>query len=133
MTNNIKKFSTLFFLLFQPVFLASVLVLRAFGLISEYLALILIGALSLEAIYLASFIWVKLARTTSHIREMKKEMVDAKEDMADLLRMQRESIYVGHQIKTLQMDLDNLKKTGTIKLSGNGHSRRPHPPTVSHS
>lgn len=132
MVSNIKKFSPILFLLFHPVLLGAVFALWIFGFITEYLALLLIGALSLEAIYIASFIWVKLVRTTGHVREMEKEMVGVKEDMADLLRMQRELIYAGHQIKTLQMDLDALKKAG-IKLSGNGHHRRTHSQAVSHS
>lgn len=132
MANNIKKFGPLLFLLFHPFFLISVFVLKFMEIINEHLAILLIGALSLEAIYLASFIWAKLARTANYLREVEKEMADLREDTADMPRMQRELIYAGHQIKTLQMDLDALKKTGSIKLTGNGH-RRSHPPAMSHS
>ena len=132
MANNIKKFGPLLFLLLHPVFLVSVFVFSFLGIMSEHLGLLLVGLLSLEAIYIASFLWVRLIKTTNHLKKVEKEMTDAKEDTVDLLRMQRELIYAGHQIKTLQMDLDALKKTNTFKLSGNGH-RRTHSQPLPHS
>ncbi|MBI2196624.1 hypothetical protein HYU45_03340 [Candidatus Daviesbacteria bacterium] len=126
MASNIKRYGPLLFLIIHPALLASVFALWFLRFISEQLALLLIGAVSLEAIYIASFIWVKLTRATRGLREMEKEIADMKEDAVDLARVQRELIYAGHQIKTLQMDLDSLKRGNGIKLSGNGHHRRVH-------
>ncbi len=122
MLKNFNKFRTLLFLLIHPVFLVLVFFLGFFGIITEYLAFLLMGALSLEAIYIASFMGVKLRRTVGNLKTIEEEMTAIKEDTTSFLRMQRELIYAGHQIKTLRTELDAIKKGNGIKLSGHGHS-----------
>lgn len=127
MLNNLRKSGPILFFIIQPVILLSVIFLSLFGLISSHLGLLFFGAISLEAIYIAFFIRMKLSKTVSFLKAMESQMSEIKEDTLHAVKLQRELIYAGHQIKTLQMDLDALKKGNGIKLSGNnGHSRRIH-------
>jgi len=127
-----RKFGPVLFFIIQPIILISVIALSSFGLISSQVALLLFSAISLEAIYIAFFIRARLNKAVNRLEDMESKVLGMRENEMDVSRMQRELIYAGHKIKTLQMDLYALKKTGSIKLSGNGH-RRAHSPTVSHS
>ncbi len=133
MIKNLKKLKPFLFLLAHPIILASVFALKFLGVIGEPLALLLTGLVSIEAIYIAFFMKIKLNKTMDNLKEMQQEIQDIREDGESLARMQRELLYAGHQIKSLQMDLDVLKKANSIKISGNGHSRRTHSQAVSHS
>ncbi len=125
MIKKISKFGPILFFIIQPVILLSMITLTLFGRISSQVGLLFFGAISLEAIYIAFFIRMKLNRSVHLLNEVERQLAQVKEDALHAVRMQREVIYAGHQIKTLQMDLEALKK-GIPKLSGSGHSRRIH-------
>ncbi|GEM_PF-2149778 len=132
MIKNLKKFRLFLFLVAHPIILASVFALKFLGVIGEPLTLLLTGLVSIEAIYIAFFMKIKLNKTVGNFKEMQQEIQDVREDGESLARMRRELIYAGHQIKSLQVDLDTLKKANSIKLSGSSHSGRSHSPAVSH-
>ncbi|MDO8577185.1 MAG: hypothetical protein Q7R82_02465 [Candidatus Daviesbacteria bacterium] len=125
--------STTLFLTIHAVILISIFTLRFFGFSTDHLLAAAAALISLEAIYVAFFIRSKANKTECSLRDMEKEIAQFREDTRDAVRAHREILYAGHQIKTLQMDLDVLKKTNSIKLSGNGHSRRIHSQAASHS
>lgn len=134
MLNKFKRLGPLLFFLLHPVFLVSVFALNFLGALGGSSALLLTGLVSVEAIYIVFFIRARLNKTVNRLRDMESEVLDMRENEMDMARMQRELIYAGHQIKSLQMDLDALKRGNGIKLSGgNGHQRRIHSSAVSHS
>jgi hypothetical protein len=124
MLNNFRKLGPILFFIIQPAILLTVIALSLFGIISSQLGLLFFGAISLEAIYIAFFIRMRLSKTASFLKEMCLQIDEVKDEALHAARLQRELIYAGHQIKTLQMDLEALKK-GNPKHFG-GHSRRIH-------
>lgn len=126
MLSNLRRIGPILFFIIQPVILIAAIALSFFGLISGHLALLFFAAVSLEAISIAFFLRAKLNKTVNYLKEIGKDMMEIKEDSMELMRMKRELIYAGHQIKTLHMDLEALKKGSNLKLPGNGHHRRVH-------
>lgn len=86
--------------------------------------------MSLEAIYVALFTKAMTKRVAGNLKEMEKEIGQIRNEAYEATKLQRSLIYAGHQIKTIQGDLDLLKRG--LKSNGNGHHRRPHQ-IISHS
>ena len=124
---------TLVFLIFHAIILTSIFALRYLGFATDHILIIAAALMSLEAIYLALFTKALVNKATGSLKEIKSEMAQIREDALETVKMQRALLYVGHQIKTIQSDLDVLKKRNELKSSGNGHHRRPQGPIVSHS
>lgn len=125
MTKYFSKFGPILFFIIQPLLLITVATLSFFGMISGPLALLFFGAVSLEAIYIAFFIRMKLNKTVNFLKLMEEQMREIKAETLDTVRMHRELIYAGHRIKTLQMDLEAVKKGTGVKITAT-HPRRIH-------
>lgn len=82
--------------------------------------------LSVEAIYLAIFIQMSVNRNTESLEEVEEDIEDIQEEASEEEEAHRVLLHIGQQMRTIQHDLDNLKKSGILKTNGNGHHNRIH-------
>lgn len=108
-------------LVIHTLFFAGIFALRKFGLTTDYLLLILTTVVSLEAIYLSIFIQMTVNRNTESLEEVEEDIEDIQEESDQDEETHKVFIHIVQQMKTIQQDLDNLKKSGVMKSSGNGH------------
>lgn len=118
---------TAIFLIIHVIVLFSIFALRALGVATDYILVTAVAVMSIETIYMALFTKAVVNKTSDSLNEIKREMAQIREDAYDTAKLQRALIYAGHQIKTIQGDLDLLKKGSQFKSNGNGHHRRAHP------
>lgn len=123
----------LVFLIFHAIILTSIFTLRYLGFATDHILIIAAALMSLEAIYLALFTKAIVNKVAGSLKEIERGMTQIREDALETVKIQRALLYAGHQIKTIQLDLDALKKRNELKSSGNGHHRRLQAPIVSHS
>lgn len=107
-------------LLTATVLFGGIFALKTFGLATDSILLILTAIVSLEIIYLAISIQ-SLNRNTQSLEEVKQHLKDIKEDEE---KTHTSLIYMGHQIKFLQHEIDSLRKGHLIKT--NGHHPKVH-------
>ncbi len=108
-------------LIIHTVMFMGIFALRYFGVTTDYILLILTTAVSLEAIYLSIFIQMSVNRATESLEEVEEDIEDIQEDATEEEEAHKVLIHIGQQMKTIQHDLDALKKSGLLKASGNGH------------
>lgn len=108
-------------LIAHTVFFAGVFALRYLGVATDQILLILTTAVSLEAIYLAIFIQMTVNRNTQSLEEVEEDIEDIQEDATEEEEAHRVLLHIGHQMRTIQHDLNTLKKSGILKPFGNGH------------
>lgn len=108
-------------LIIHSLLFAGIFSLRLFGLTTDYILLILTTLVSLEAIYLSIFIQISVNRNTESLEEVEEDIEDIQEDVTEEEEAHRVLIHIGQQMKTIQQDLDTLRKSGVLKPSGNGH------------
>lgn len=115
-------------LIVHTLFFAGIFALRKFGITTDYLLLILTTTVSLEAIYLSIFIQMTVNRNTESLEEVEEDIEDIQEDVDEDEQAHRVLIHIVQQMKSIQQELDHLKKSGALKSSGNGngngHSHR---------
>lgn len=80
--------------------------------------------LSIEAIYLAIFIQMTVNRNTESLEEVEEDIEDIQEDVDEGEKAAKVLIHIGQQMRTIQHELDILKKSGLLK-STNGHTIPP--------
>ena len=78
--------------------------------------------LSIEAIYLAIFIQMTVNRNTESLEEVEEDIEDIQEDASEEEAAHQVLLHIGQQMKTIQQDLDSLRKSGLLKPT-NGHKR----------
>ena len=113
-------------LIVHTLFFAGIFALRKFGVATDYILLLLTTAVSLEAIYLSIFIQMTVNRNTESLEEVEEDIEDIQEDTYEEEEAHKVLVHIGQQMRTIQHDLDVLKKSGLLKPSGNGHHRRVH-------
>lgn len=121
----------LIFFTSHVLIIALLFALRFLGVAADYLLIGTAVIMSMEAIYIALFTKAAANKASICLNDMKKDMAKIREDASETAKLHQALIYAGHQIKTIQQELDFLKKQG-VKLNGNGH-RRVHHPIISHS
>lgn len=109
-------------LITATVLFGGIFALKTFGIATDSILLILTAIVSLEIIYLAISIQT-LNRNTQSLEEAKKHLEEIKEDGE---KTRTSLIYIGHQMKFIQHELDSLKKGHAIKTNGNGHHPKVH-------
>src|SRR3989338_2779189 len=77
--------------------------------------------LSVEAIYLAIFIQMTVNRNTESLEEVEEDIEGIQEDSTEEEEAHKVLLHIGHQMKTIQHDLDVLRKSGILKTNGNSH------------
>lgn len=111
-----------FSLFLHTVFIVGIFVLRYLGVISNTIPLALATAVSLEAIYLAIFIHMAVNRNTKSITVLESDIRMIQEEEKEAHKLMINIFHLAHQMKTLQQDVEALKKSGVFKRSnGNGH------------
>lgn len=113
-------------LVIHTLLFVGIFALRYVGVATDYVLLILTTAVSLEAIYLSIFIQMTVNRNTESLEEVEENIEDIQEEATEEEEAHQVLIHIGQQMKTIQQDLDVLKKSGVLKLSGNGHGPRAH-------
>jgi len=108
-------------LIIHSLLFAGIFALRYFGVTTDYILLILTTAVSLEAIYLSIFIQMSVNRATESLEEVEENIEDIQEEADEEEEAHKVLIHIGQQMKTIQQDLDTLRKSGVLKPSGNGH------------
>ena len=126
------KNKALVFLLVHTVIFVSLFALRLWGFASDLVLAVAAAIISMEAIYMAVFTKDAAGRASSCSKHIETEMAQIRQDVPEILKLQKAVLYTGHQIKSIQSELDVLKRKGYLKTNGN-IIRRGHQPLISHS
>lgn len=113
-------------LIIHTLLFAGIFALRYLGVTTDYILLILTTAVSLEAIYLSIFIQMTVNRNTESLEEVEEDLEDIQEEATEEEEAHKVLIHIGQQMKTIQQDLDTLRRSGLLKPSTNGHPKRAH-------
>lgn len=107
-------------LIIHTILFGGIFTLGLFGLTTNTILLILITVVSLELIYLEIFTKMSVNRNTHSLEEMGQciENIEKDEEKAHTAL-----IYIGHQMRAIQHELDTLRKNGIYKPTRNN----PHP------
>lgn len=110
-------------LLINAVLFGGIFALGFFGLPTGAILFILAAAVSLEVIYIAISIQASINKQAQSFADMEKhiEKIKENEEKAHTIL-----IYMGHQMRATQHELDILRKSGVLKQNGNGHHPKAH-------
>ncbi|MBI2337750.1 hypothetical protein HYU95_01060 [Candidatus Daviesbacteria bacterium] len=105
-------------LVINAVFFGGIFALSMFGLTTGSILVILAAAVSLEVIYITISIQASINKQAQSFTDMEKhiEKIKESEEKAHTIL-----IYMGHQMRATQHELDTLRKSGILKSNGNGH------------
>lgn len=123
---NLKMIKIFLFIVVHLAIFVSILCMGFLGFSPYRIIAATVAAFSLEAIGAVLYFGVKLKKTAIILKHVEgvvsklQESVDAEE------KIHREIMYLGHQIKTLQSQIDAVRKIGLVKLNGNGHHKGAH-------
>lgn len=123
---KVGRFGIVSFLIIHTTVLAGIFALRYLGFATDLILVIAGVAISLEAIYLSFFAMTRVNKTVDTLKEIERGMTEFHEDALEIVKIHRALLYIGHQIKTIQTDLDGFKKSSVLKAPGNGHYKRAH-------
>lgn len=102
-------------LLFHTALFIGFFTLRYFGIIGEYVFSLLIATMCLEAIYLAIFVQLIVKKNCKNLQHMQESINEVSQEEKDAHKLMLNVLHVSHQMKTLQQDIENLKKHGILK------------------
>lgn len=108
------------FIVINTIFLGGVFALKLFGLAKDMILPVVATVASLEMIYIAISIQSTVNRNTQSLKETEEYMKMIREDEE---KSRNALIYMGHQMRSLQHELDMLKKGVVIKQNGNLHTK----------
>ena len=77
--------------------------------------------LSCEAIYLSIFIQMSVNRNTESLEEVEEDIVGIQEEASEEEEAHKVLIHIGQQMRTIQHEIDILKKSGLLKPSAVSH------------
>lgn len=115
---SLKKISL--FLASHTLLFGGIFALRIFGLTTELILFTLAGVVFLEVIYLTIYTQASVNKSVQSLAEVKKNTEGI---MEDEVKIHTALIHIGHQMSTVQHDLDLFKKNGLLK-NGNGHAKK---------
>lgn len=107
----------LFFLIINAVIFGGIFAAKLLGFTTDSL-LILTTAISLEIIYLAFSIQRSMNKTAQTLLDLEKQTANIRENEE---KTHTDLIYIGHQMKLIQHELDLLRKGNFLKQNGNSH------------
>jgi len=105
------------FSILQAILFGGIISLRLFGLSFERIVILLTISVSFEAIFFI-FIQMSTSRNVEGLKEVEKAIDRILDDGA---KTHTALIHLGHQMKTIQHDLDILRKSGILKSNGGSH------------
>lgn len=110
-------------LIVNSVLFGGIFALGIFGLPTGSILFILAAAVSLEVIYIAISIQSSINKHTQSLADMERHIEKIKEGEE---KAHTTLIYLGHQMRATQHELDILRKSGILKLNGNSHHPKAH-------
>lgn len=123
-TKLAKIIGSPFSLLFHTIIFGGIFTLRYLGIATDQALLILTAAVCLEAIYLVILIQMIVNKNTKSLAVVQEKIEEIQEEEKEAHKLMINILHTAHQMKTIQHDLDNLKKNGVLKHLGNGHRIR---------
>lgn len=109
-------------LILHTVAFGGFFILRYLGVVPNSLFLILTAAVCLEAIYLVIFVQMIVKSNTSRLIKVQGDIEQIRQEEKDAHKLMINLLHIAHQMKTLQQDVDFLKKSNILKrTNGNGH------------
>lgn len=123
--NLVKWVGTPYSIIFHTLVFMAIPALGFFGVDLRILLLIFTTWLSIEAIYLAIFIQMSVNRNTESLEEVEEDIESIQEDVDEEEAAHQVLIHIGQQMRSIQHDLDYLRKSGILKTNGNGRSHSP--------
>lgn len=97
-------------------------IFRDLGFVSNNAFLILTAAVCLEAIYMVIFTQMIVNRTTKSLLVAKEAIGRIEEEENETHKLMVHILHLAHQMKTLQQNVEYIKKGGIFKrANGNGH------------
>lgn len=112
-----------FSLILHTIAFGGFFILRYMGLVPNGVLLILTAAVCLEAIYLVIFIQMMVRKNTRSLIEAQMIIEQIQQEENETHKLMINLLHVTHQVKTIQQDIDTLKKNAVSKSSGNGSNR----------
>lgn len=123
-TRLTKWIGSPFSLLAHTSLFGGIFTLRYLGIATDYTLLILTAAVCLEAIYLVILIQSIVNKNSKSLSEVEEKIAEIQQEEEVAHKLMINILHTAHQMKTIQNDLDNLKKNGVFKHIGNGHRIR---------
>ena len=114
-TKLAKIIGSPFSLLFHTALFGGIFTLRFLGIASDYTLLMIIAALCLEAIYLVILIQNIVNKNTKSLALVQEKIEEIQQDENDAHKLMINILHTAHQMKTIQHELDVLKKSGAFK------------------
>lgn len=109
-----------FSLVLHTTIFGGFLILSYFGMVTNSVLLFLTAAVCLEAIYLVINVAMIIRNNTSSLTDVQEKIAQMQQEEEDAHKLLINMLHLAHQMKTIQHDIDTLKKSG-VRLSGNGH------------
>lgn len=104
-------------LIFHTTVIFGALTLRFFAGINNLTLLTVATIVSLEALYLAIFTQIKVNRNTRNLVEAEGSIEYIHEEEKEAHKLMMQTLHMTHQMKSIQHELDILKKKAIIKDS----------------
>lgn len=123
-TKLAKWIGSPFSLLAHTLVFGGIFTLRYLGIATDYTLLILTAAVCLEAIYLVILIQMMANKSAKNLAGVQEKIEEIQEEEKEAHKLMINILHTAHQIKTIQHDMDALKKSGVFKQVGNGHRIR---------
>jgi len=108
-------------LIVHTIILGSLLLLRYFEIISAGVLATLTTAIALEAIFLVIFLQIEANKNSKSIAQMQKKIAEIQSEETETHKLMVNILHIAHQIKSIQQDLDTLRRGKALKNLGNGH------------
>lgn len=103
----------------HTVIFVTFLILRYMGIVPNSVLLVLAAGVCLEAIYLVIFAQMITKNNTKALAEIQNKIEVMQKEEEDAHKLLISMLHMAHQMKTIQHDLDTLKKTGVLKSTSN--------------
>ena len=114
-TKLAKIIGSPFSLLLHTALFGGIFALRYFGIATEHLLFILATAICLEAIYLVILIQTIVNKNTKSLAVVQEKIEEIQQDENDAHKLMINILHAAHQMKTIQHELDVLKKNSAFK------------------
>lgn len=108
-------------LILHTVIFGGFFIFRYLGFVTNSVLLVLTAAVCLEAIYLVINVSMIIRNNTRSLLEVQEKITQMQQEEEDAHKLLINMLHLAHQMKTIQHDIDVLKKGGVLKHNGNGH------------
>lgn len=96
-------------------------ILRYLGFVNNTILIFLTSAVCLEAIYLVIFIQMIVKNNTQNLSLVQSSVEEIKQEEKEVHKLMVNILHLAHQMKTIQQEIDILRKSRILKSAGNGH------------